>query len=108
MIELIKAMERLQAEESKRANAIHGDAFKSFAEGWLALEEEVDEAMDELKKMIDLKASFLRGVRYQRGPCLQKLEADNLRYAAILAACELVQVAHVAHKMIESPEVWES
>lgn len=86
--------------ETERAKAAYGDIYASPHEAFGVLMEEWDEAMDELKLAESRMARLSRALR-NPGEMLRKL-LDDVQYHAMLTACELIQVAAVCIKALDT------
>ena len=108
MTKLLEKVRGLVEAELADARSIHGEYFHSPHEGYGVLMEEVQEAADEansLKYLAD--ESLLRYVKAcadGRGDALIKARLKNMSCIALKAACEYIQVAAMAQKMLESVE----
>lgn len=92
MDELIKEIVRLVAEEHKRAAVEHGAAARSPHEGYALIKEEVEEAQSEMESLaqrLDHLWTCVKSDEDQYGPHYLK----QIGKAAVLGACELIQVA---------------
>lgn len=100
-IELTEKVEELTRDELKRANK-EFPMFHSRHEGWGVISEEIFEVEEEFEH-VDLNASTLK-VFIFRDFDSENLcrEASNLKEHAIYAAAELIQVAAMCQKMIDS------
>lgn len=105
---LLHGMTQLRDQEAFMAEQIHGKTFDTFAEGFTALAEEIQEAEEEMAKV---RAGITSLLHRQRDPFPGKEQMIEqtlalMEQASLLAACELVQVAYVAGKMMRSQEGW--
>ena len=99
MEELAKEVIRLVAEEHRRAAAEHGAAAHSPHEGYALIKEEVEEAqveMETLNQRLDHLWGTVKGDEDQYGPHYLMY----IKKAAVLGACELIQVAAMAEKAL--------
>lgn len=101
MTELIKTIKGVTGAEHVRACAAWGDTFASLHEGYGVIAEEVQEADDESRKVASAMGALMRKMRWSR---IEDIEAvcHLLEDAAVLAACEYVQVAAMARKMVHT------
>lgn len=103
MQELIQGVEALVGEEYGRAAAEHGAAAHSPHEGYALIKEETEEAqeeMEELKQRLDHLWCCVKNDEVQYGPHY----LGYIRKAAVLGACELIQVAAMADKALAGYE----
>lgn len=103
---LLHGMTQLRDQEAFMAEQIHGKTFETFAEGFTALAEEIQEAEEELAKV---RAGIASLLHRQRDPLPGKEQMMEqtlglMEQASLLAACELVQTAYVAGKLARSME----
>lgn len=104
MFELTKEVARLVAEEYGRAAAAHGAAAHSPHEGYALIKEEVEEAqveMETLSQRLDHLWDSIKGNEDQYGPHY----LVYIKKAAVLGACELIQVAAMAEKALLGYEI---
>lgn len=90
----------LEVKELQYAQRTHGEYFANFADGHLALSEEVQEAMEDWMCVQAACECLMRAYRQEGG-----MDTDvllRIERKALHGACELIQVATVARKMIES------
>ena len=100
MDDLIREISRLAREEYQRAAAEHGGAANTPHEGYALIKEEEEEAADQMSTVIQKVKTLWWSVKSDNlGTQRQCL--DEIRTAAILGACELVQVAAMADKALE-------
>ena len=106
---LLHGMTQLRNQEAFLAEQIHGKTFDSFADGFTTLAEEIQEAEEELRKILAGLSGILWHHRDPKPGMDRELEhtLGQMEQTALLAACELVQVAYVAGKMSRSVEGWE-
>lgn len=105
---LMNGMRQLRDQEAFLAEQIHGKTFDSFPEGFTALAEEIQEAQEEMAKIEAGLSALLHRYR-DHLPGSDKMMVnllDHMEQTALMAACELVQVAYVAGKMSRSVEGW--
>ena len=100
MDDLIREISRLAREEYQRAAAEHGGAANTPHEGYALIKEEEEEAADQMSTVIQ-KAKTLWWSVKSDNLGTQRQCLDEIRIAAILGACELVQVAAMADKALE-------
>lgn len=105
---LLHGMTQLRDQEAFLAEQIHGKTFPTFAEGYTALAEELQETHDELRRVEFNFAALLRTMREPNSRTHEQAQAllEDVEHRALLAACELVQTAYVAGKMIRSMDRW--
>lgn len=101
MEELIKHVERLVGVELASAQAKHGQAYASPHEGYGVLAEEIMEAEWELNKVHHRTKDLLKAIRVE-DPAQTEEHLRRVCEAATRGAGELIQVAAVARKMMES------
>lgn len=98
MDKLIKEVSELVEAEYGRAAAKFGCANNSDHESYAVLQEELDEALDEVGVVEDAMAYFWGQVK-RNSPDQEKIKiCDKLEKCALLAACEFIQVAAMAKK----------
>lgn len=105
MKELMQSVNGLVEEERERAAKKHGATLHSSHEALGVLWEEIGEAEEELeliKKLFEVFKTAVRDDAYTHQ--LQTL--DDVYTHAMRGACELIQVANVALKSIDSIEDW--
>ena len=100
MEELVKAISALAGEEYQRAAAEHGGAANTPHEGYALTKEEVDEAREQMDAVCQNVTDLWCAVKADDLP-RQKEHLVKLRWAAILGACELIQVAAMTDKAVE-------
>ena len=105
---LLHGVTQLRDQEAFLAEQIHGKTFDSFDQGFTALAEEMQEAEEELDKIRSGLSAILRRHRDPMPGAEHILEhtCDLMEQKALLAACELIQVAYLAGKMSRSVEGW--
>lgn len=99
MKELVDSVIRLVSEEYGRAAEEHGIAAHSPHEGYALIKEEVEEAqaeMETLNQRLDHLWTSVKGDEDQYGPHY----LAHIKKAAVLGACELIQVAAMAEKAL--------
>lgn len=84
--------------ETSRAKAAFGDTYASPHEAWGVLMEEWDEAFEEVEQAGDRMRCIALDIRNPGDGLAMTL--DGIRYHAMLAACELIQVAAVCEKAL--------
>lgn len=106
---LLHAITQVRDQEAFMAEKIHGPRFDSFSQGYTALAEEIQEAQDEIRIVDKCQDMLLRLMRSGQTARAEKVEdvLFDLEQHALLAACEMVQVAYVAGKMMRSLEGWK-
>lgn len=99
MEELVKAISALASEEYQRAAAEHGGAANTPHEGYALIKEEAEEA-GEQTDTLGVKITNLWWAVKRDDLGSQRLSLSEIRTAAILGACELIQVAAMADKAV--------
>ena len=99
MDQLIKDVSKLVVEEYQRAAAEHGPAAHSSHEGYALIKEEAEEAQEQMA-IVDQKLTFLWEDVKNDYPSIQPNHLSEIKKAAILGACELIQVAAMADKAL--------
>lgn len=97
MEELVKAVTALVGEEYQRAAAEHGGMAHTPHEGYALIKEEEEEAGDQMS-VVSQKVTTLWWAVKADDLATQRLNLSEIRTAAILGACELIQVAAMADK----------
>lgn len=97
MDELIKAVSILADEEYRRAAAEHGSEANTPHEGYAIIKEEEEEASEQMST-ISLKVTNLWWAVKRDDLASQRLSLSEIRTAAILGACELIQVVAMVDK----------
>ncbi len=100
MTHLLDGMQALKAQELRYARKDHGERFDGMADGHLALCEEIQEAQEDWM-CVQAAYNYLMTV-YRREARVDMAVLASIEGKAIHAACEMVQVATVARKMMES------
>ena len=100
MEELMKAVSALVGEEYQRAAAEHGGAANTPHEGYALIKEEEAEAGDQMSTVSQKVTALWWSVKGDNLGA-QREYLDEIRTAAILGACELIQVAAMADKAVE-------
>lgn len=100
MEELVKAISALVGKEYQRAAAEHGGAANTPHEGYALTKEEVDEAREQMDAVCQNITDLWCAVKAYDLP-RQRKHLAKLKWAAILGACELIQVAAMADKAVE-------
>lgn len=103
MEELIKDVESLVDDEYRRAAAEHGPAARSPHEAYALIKEEIEEADEEMESLHQRLEHIWTGVKADE----TRFYPDYLRSikkAAVLGACELIQVAAMADKALVGHE----
>lgn len=104
MKELVDGVIRLVSEEYGRAAAEHGGAAHSPHEGYALIKEEVEEAQAEMETLNQRLGHLWTSVKSdedQYGPHY----LVYIKKAAVLGACELIQVAAMAEKALLGYEI---
>ena len=91
--------------EYLRAKADHGDVYHSPHEAWGVLMEEWDEVSDELEEAGERMRDISRQIRHPDEHLAQTF--DSVQYFAMRAAAELIQVAAVCWKAVDTMEAKE-
>lgn len=92
--------------EYLRAKVDHGDTYHSPHEAWGVLMEEWDEVFDELEEAGERLGDIARGVR--RGDAQGLAQTfGSIQLFAMRAAAELIQVAAVCWKAVDTMEAKE-
>lgn len=99
MEELMKAVSTLVGEEYHRAAAEHGGAANTPHEGYALIKEEAEEA-GEQTDTLGIKITNLWWAVKRDDLASQRLSLSEIRTAAILGACELIQVAAMVDKAV--------
>lgn len=100
MTHLLEGMAALQKQELSYAKKDHGERFCGMADGHLALAEEMQEVQEDWMRVQAAYASLMH--IYRRESRVEPVTLSRIESKALHAACELVQVATVARKMLES------
>ena len=101
MKQLKKDVNCLVLDEYKRASDQYGPKHHSLHEAAAVMFEEYEEGGEEVSKITDLFDQFWAQTRNDNGlGC--KMLASKLRDRAINAACEMIQLAAMAHKTVQS------
>lgn len=100
MKKLTEEVSTLVRNEYQRAAAAHGGAANTPHEGYALIKEEEEEAGDQMS-LVSKKVTSLWWAVKADDLELQAGYLTEIRYAAILGACELIQVAAMADKAIE-------
>lgn len=106
--------------EVKRAKAIHGDTYHSPHEAYAVLREEIEEAQRDLRDIEQIffkrDEGFVRAGMWGLVSCshMDKVSREAMRTMlndiakqAVYAAAELVQVAAVCDKALQSLDSWK-
>lgn len=101
MTKLLGKVTQLVADELEESNKNHPPKFYSTHEGYGVIAEELSEARDE-EEWVDLYFRELLGCLKLDDVGITSECALNLKKAAVDCACELIQVAAMCDKMIES------
>lgn len=97
MTNLIRGVEALIQQELAYARKDHGDTFHSPHEAFGVIAEELHEASEMYQMVGEHNVTMLNALRFD-SPSLMDDACTNLRRAALLTACELIQVAAMAEK----------
>ena len=100
MEDLMRAVLALVGEELERARAKHGERFRSTHEGYGAIAEEIWEAVEEAKKVEGYRTCLIDAV-HEENKAKLAITLCGLEDRAVKQACECIQVAAVARKMME-------
>lgn len=98
MEKLIAEVRECVEREYGRASAKFGPTNNSDHESYAILLEEVDEAKDEISHVDDNLDAFWTSVMRNHWDTVKLQQCKNVERCAILAACELIQVAAMAKK----------
>lgn len=101
MDNLIRGVEALIQQELAYARADHGETFHSPHEAFGVIAEELHEAEEMYRMVHEHDATMLNALRFD-SPSLMDDACVNLRRAAMMTACELIQVAAMAEKAMIS------
>lgn len=101
MTKLVEKVTNLVKEEYELASAIHGAKHNSPHEAVAVIYEEIEESAVENQNVQKMFSDFWDGVKLNASGEIQKEVLGNLRSSAILAACEMIQVAAMAHKAMQ-------
>ena len=101
MIDLIREVRTTVDAEMARAQDVHGLHYASAHEGYGVLAEEMYEAETETIHLGAIK-NWLMNALHADDPDQMVDVLDELAEHATLAACEYIQVAAVAQKMIDT------
>ena len=101
MTKLVEKVTNLVKEEYELASAIHGAKHNSPHEAVAVIYEEIEESVVENQNVQKMFSDFWDGVKLNASDEIQKEVLGNLRCSAILAACEMIQVAAMAHKAMQ-------
>lgn len=99
MTDLLNSVSALVDEEYKRAASEHGGAANTPHEGYALIKEEEEEAADQMTAVSQRVTSLWLEVKSDNLKA-QHTALLGIRAAAILGACELIQVAAMADKTI--------
>lgn len=97
MDNLIRGVEALIQQELAYARKDHGDTFHSPHEAFGVIAEELHEASEMYSMIHENNKTMLNALRFD-SPSLMDDACVGLRRAAMLTACELIQVAAMAEK----------
>lgn len=103
MEKLICGVENLIQQELELARKDHGEKFASPHEAYGVIAEELQEAEEEYRMVHEYRQTMLNALRFD-SPSLMDDACINLRRTALLAACELIQVAAMAEKAVTTEE----
>lgn len=101
MTKLVEKVTNLVKEEYELASTIHGAKHNSPHEAVAVIYEEIEESVVENQNVQKMFSDFWDGVKLNASGEIQKEILENLRSSAILAACEMIQVAAMAHKAMQ-------
>lgn len=101
MTELKKSIRGVTGAEYVRACAEHGDTFGSLHEGYGVIAEEVQEACEEQERVMTSLGELLHKIRTGSPDEIENV-CERIERTARLAACEYVQVAAMARKMVHT------
>ena len=95
---LIESLMSIVEEEYGRAGAKFGFKNNSDHESYAVMKEEFEEAEDEVCRLEDMLNTFWSCVKNNDPPDQKLYFCKRIKNIAILAACECIQVAAMAHK----------
>ena len=98
MKNLIEQAERMMQAELKRANTQH-TLFNTPHEGWAVMKEEIEEATDELDRIIMLQANMWHAIKADVDATAY---AQRIQFTAKYMIAELAQVGAMAMKYEQS------
>lgn len=98
MEKLIEKVLPLVEEEYGRAGVKFGLKNNSDHESYAVMKEEFEEAQDEIDRLEDMLDAFWACVKDNNTPDQKLYFCRRIKNVAILAACECIQVAAMAHK----------
>lgn len=98
--ELVRLIDLVADGELKRANEDHDERFHSHHEAYAVTLEEVQEAIEELNKVMGQLRELWGCIRLDYG--IKKKKLEQLDMYALNGAAELIQVAAMARKWKES------
>ena len=104
MSKLKKAVSQLVLDEYGLASEQYGKQHHTPHEAYAVMLEELEEAQDEERILEDKLDEFWRGAKSDSELCCQK-NAKAIKERAINSACEMIQVAAMAHKATQGYEV---
>lgn len=98
MHNLVNAVKTLVDKEYNRASALHGGTHASDHEAFAVILEELEETRNEVNR-IDVHTHQLWDLVKAKGADQNKqIALQHIYNTAVLAACEAIQVAAMAHK----------
>lgn len=98
MIELAKTVEKLSQQEYFRASKQHGKVNYSDHESYSVILEELQEAEEDILELRKRLENFWNLVKANSDDYTKSGSLAGVYSSAILGACELIQVAAMAHK----------
>lgn len=98
MQELVNSVEKLVEEEYGRASAEFGPRNATDHESFAVLLEEMEEAQVEGNNAYTDLHGFWSQVKRNSSPAVKAHYLTKVQSSALLAACEYIQVAAMAHK----------
>ena len=101
MTKLVEKVTNLVKEEYELASAIHGAKHNSPHEAFGVIYEEIEESLVENHNVQKTVADFWNEVKVNAKTEDLIAIAENMRNSAILCACEMIQVAAMAHKTMQ-------
>lgn len=101
MTKLVEKVTNLVKEEYELASAIHGAKHNSPHEAFGVIYEEIEESLVENHNVQKTVADFWDEVKVNAKTEDLIAIAENMRNSAILCACEMIQVAAMAHKAMQ-------
>ena len=98
MEELISEVLNCVSNEYGRASAKFGPTNNSDHESYAIMLEEFEESQDEMHHLKDEMTAFWNSIKLNSSDKVKLYECNTMERTAILAACEMIQVAAMARK----------